>query len=100
MIKMLSIQFVSTYMMEGRQPIYFNIISQTVGAAILAMFLVTCFFMPHPMIILLVTLSMVSILLGVFGFLKFWGLDISVVTMIELVISVGFSVDFSAHICH
>ena len=73
---------------------------QTVGAAILAMFLVTCLFMPHPMIILLVTLSMVSILLGVFGFLKFWELDISVVTMIELVISVGFSVDFSAHICH
>ena len=73
---------------------------QTVGVAISAMFLVTCFFMPHPMIIILVTFSMISILLGVFGFLKFWGLDISVVTMIELIVSVGFSVDFSAHICH
>lgn len=82
---------------------YVNMISsalQTVGTAVSAMFLITCFFMPHPLVIFIVTTSMVSILTGVFGFIKLWGLDISVVTMIELVISVGFSVDFSAHICH
>lgn len=82
---------------------YVNMISsalQTVGTAVSAMFVITCFFMPHPLIILIVTTSMLSILTGVFGFIKLWGLDISVVTMIELVISVGFSVDFSAHICH
>ncbi|XP_063432182.1 patched domain-containing protein 3-like [Mytilus trossulus] len=73
---------------------------KTVGFAVTAMFIVTCIFMPHPSIVLIVTTSMISILLGVFGFLKLWGLDISVVTMIELIISVGFSVDFSAHICH
>ncbi|XP_061178078.1 patched domain-containing protein 3-like [Saccostrea echinata] len=73
---------------------------QTVGVAVAAMFLVACFFMPHPLIITFVSISLVSILLGVFGFLPFWGLNISSVTMIELIISVGFSVDFSAHLCH
>lgn len=73
---------------------------QTVGVAIAAMFVVACFFMPHPSIIIFVCVSLASILLGVFGFLPFWGLNISSVTMIELIISVGFSVDFSTHLCH
>lgn len=73
---------------------------QTVGIAIVAMFGVSCLFMPHPLIVTLVTVSLVSILVGVFGFLPFWGLNISSVTKIELILSVGFSVDFSAHLCH
>lgn len=73
---------------------------QTVGIAIAAMFVVSFLFMPHPLIVAFVTVSLVSILLGVFGFLPFWGLNISSVTKIELILSVGFSVDFSAHLCH
>ncbi|KAK3099620.1 hypothetical protein FSP39_007097 [Pinctada imbricata] len=73
---------------------------QTVGIAIGAIFLVTVIFIPHPIMILLVTLSMASILFGVFGFMYLWDLSLSSITMIHLIMSVGFSVDFSAHFCH
>ena len=46
---------------------------QTVGIAVLACFVVTCIFMPHPFLIALVTLSVVSIMIGVFGFMHMWG---------------------------
>jgi predicted RND superfamily exporter protein len=73
---------------------------QTVGIAIVACFVVTCIFMPHPLLILLVTLSVVSIMVGVFGFMYLWGLSLNCITMIHVIMCVGFSVDFSAHICH
>ncbi|XP_069131976.1 patched domain-containing protein 3-like [Argopecten irradians] len=73
---------------------------QTVGVAIIAVFVITCLFMPNPLIILFVTLSMASIILGLVGFMHHWGLSLSSITMIHVIMSVGFSVDFSAHICH
>jgi predicted RND superfamily exporter protein len=41
-----------------------------------------------------------SILLGVFGFMYYWDISLSSISMIHLIMTVGFSVDFSAHICH
>ncbi|XP_033751243.1 patched domain-containing protein 3-like [Pecten maximus] len=73
---------------------------QTVGVAIIAVFIITCLFMPNPKIILFVTMSMASIILGLVGFMHHWGLSLSSITMIHVIMSVGFSVDFSAHICH
>ena len=73
---------------------------QTVGLAVGAIFLVTCVFIPHPLMIVLVTLSMASVMLGVLGFMHYWGLSLSSITMVLVILSVGFSVDFSAHICH
>ena len=73
---------------------------QTVGMAIVAVFLVTCFFMPHPLLILLVTIAVSMIMAGVFGFLYYLDLSLSSITMIHLIMSIGFSVDFAAHICH
>lgn len=72
----------------------------TVGVATSACFFVTSLFMPHPLIILLVSLSTASIIVGVFGFMQIWGLSLSSITMIHVIMSVGFSVDFSTHICH
>ncbi|XP_046556092.1 LOW QUALITY PROTEIN: patched domain-containing protein 3-like [Haliotis rubra] len=72
---------------------------QTVGVALVVMTVVTCIFMPHPLMITLVVFNIVSILVGIFGFLYFWDLSLSSVTMIHLIMSVGFSVDFSVHVC-
>ncbi|XP_021359962.1 patched domain-containing protein 3-like [Mizuhopecten yessoensis] len=72
----------------------------TVGIAVIVMILVTALFMPHPLLVALVGLTMIMILLGLFGFMYFWDLTLSSVTMIHLIMSIGFSVDFSAHICH
>ncbi|XP_077999939.1 patched domain-containing protein 3-like [Glandiceps talaboti] len=73
---------------------------QTVGIAVAAIFVVCFFFIPHPLCVIYVTVTMVMILVGLFGFMHFWGLSLSSITMIHVVLSVGFSVDFSAHVCH
>lgn len=73
---------------------------QTVGVALGVMIVVTIVFMPYPLMVFVVTMTLVSILLGIFGFMYYWGLTLSSITMIHLVMSVGFSVDFSVHICH
>lgn len=73
---------------------------QTVGTALGVMIVVTVIFMPNPLMVFVVFVTLISILLGIFGFLYFWGLTLSSITMIHLVMSVGFSVDFSVHICH
>ncbi|XP_060072049.1 patched domain-containing protein 3-like [Ylistrum balloti] len=78
----------------------FSITMTTVGIAIAAMLVVTVLFMPHPLLVVCVTGTMVMICAGMFGFMYFWDLTLSVITMIHIVMSVGFSVDFSAHICH
>lgn len=73
---------------------------QTVGTALGVMIVVTVIFMPSPLMVFIVFVTLISILLGIFGFMYFWGLTLSSITMIHLVMSVGFSVDFSVHICH
>lgn len=73
---------------------------QTVGIALAAVFVVTCIFMPHPVLIVFVTLAVTMIMIGVFGYLIFLDVALSSITMIHLIMSIGFSVDFTAHICH
>ena len=73
---------------------------QSVGIALVAVFVVTCFFMPHPLLIIYVTIAVLMIMVGVFGFLYYVDVALSAITMIHLIMSIGFSVDFAAHICH
>ena len=70
-----------------------------VGCAVAVMMVVTFVFLPHLLMVLLVVVTIVMILVGIFGFMHFWGLTLSSITMMHLVMSVGFSVDFSAHVC-
>jgi predicted RND superfamily exporter protein len=39
-------------------------------------------------------------MVGVIGFIHFWGLTLSSVTMIHIIMCIGFCIDFSTHICH
>lgn len=72
----------------------------TVGASIVGVFLVTCVFMSNPLVIMYVTISLAVLLSGLLGFLYIWELSLSAITMLHIIMSVGFSVDYSAHICH
>ena len=58
------------------------------------MFVVACIFLPHPIIVAIVMTQVLMIVTGVFGFMGFWHLKISPITMISLIMGVGFSVDF------
>ncbi|XP_069116341.1 patched domain-containing protein 3-like [Argopecten irradians] len=78
----------------------FQITFTTIGMAIAAMFVVTLIFMPHPLLLACVTATMVLISAGILGFMYYWELTLNAITMINIIMSIGFSVDFSAHICH
>lgn len=82
---------------------YISILSQSlqsVGIALASVFVITCVFMPHPTLILFVTLAVGMIMVGVVGFMYYVDVALSAITMIHLIMSVGFSIDFTAHICH
>lgn len=72
----------------------------TVGIAVAVILVITFIFMPKFLVVLIVALTVISIIIGIFGFMYYWDLTLSSITMIHLVMSVGFSVDFSVHICH
>ncbi|KFO30816.1 patched domain-containing protein 3 [Fukomys damarensis] len=65
-----------------------------------AMFLVSLVLIPHPMCALWVTFAIASVIVGVTGFMAFWNVNLDSISMINLVICIGFSFDFSAHISY
>ncbi|XP_038057131.1 patched domain-containing protein 3-like [Patiria miniata] len=73
---------------------------QNIGIAIGAMFIVSLLMIPHPVCSILVTLSIVSIVTGVIGLMTLWQVNLDSIAMTNLIICIGFSVDFSAHICY
>lgn len=68
--------------------------------AVEAMYLIALVFIPDLVSVLCIVAAMASILVGLVGLMHLWSLTLSSVTMIELIMSVGFCVDFSAHLCH
>ncbi|XP_033628394.1 patched domain-containing protein 3-like isoform X1 [Asterias rubens] len=73
---------------------------QNLGIAIGAMFVVSLLMIPNPICSILVTLSLTSIVTGVVGFMAHWDVNLDNISMINLIICIGFSVDFSAHISY
>ncbi|VDL63972.1 unnamed protein product [Nippostrongylus brasiliensis] len=57
-------------------------------------------FIPDIVSIIAGMFSLLSVNLGVFGFLSLWGVGIDPVSMAALLMSIGFSVDISAHISY
>ncbi len=82
---------------------YVSILKNTllaVGVAIIGMLFVALMFIPHPISVTCITVTMVTIVLGMFGFMHFWGLALSAITTVQIILSVGFCVDFTVHISH
>ncbi|KAJ6226645.1 patched domain-containing protein [Anaeramoeba flamelloides] len=82
---------------------YVIIIDQTIlniGLSIFIVALITLLFLGHPKLFIIVLIVMVVINIDLMAFIHFADLTIDVVTMISLIMSVGFSIDYSAHICH
>ncbi|XP_070569384.1 patched domain-containing protein 3-like [Ptychodera flava] len=71
-----------------------------IGIAAAAMFLVSIILIPHPLCSLYVTFTVASISTGVIGYMSLWGVRLDSITMINLIICIGFSVDFSAHMAY
>ncbi|XP_004693003.1 PREDICTED: patched domain-containing protein 3 [Condylura cristata] len=82
---------------------YTAILENTIRSVIvasIAMFIVSLLLIPHPMCSLWVTFAIASVIVGVTGFMGFWHVNLDSVSMMNLVICIGFSFDFSAHISY
>ncbi|XP_068002156.1 patched domain-containing protein 3 [Melanerpes formicivorus] len=73
---------------------------QNIVVAAGAMLIVSLLLIPSPLCCLWVTFAIASVIVGVAGFMTFWSVNLDSISMINLVICIGFSVDFSAHISY
>ncbi|XP_061441673.1 patched domain-containing protein 3-like [Rhineura floridana] len=82
----------------------FNVIIQNTIQNVLiatgAMLITSLLLIPNPLCSLWVTFAITSVIVGVSGFMAIWNVDLDSISMISLVICIGFSVDFSAHISY
>lgn len=72
--------------------------SMLVGAII--MMLISFIFIPNILCSLWVAFSIVSIEMGVAGYMALWDVNLDSISMINLIMCIGFSIDFTAHICY
>lgn len=72
--------------------------SMMIGAAI--MMLISFIFIPNILCSLWVAFSIVSIEMGVAGYMALWDVNLDSISMINLIMCIGFSIDFTAHICY
>lgn len=82
---------------------YLVIVQNTVQNVVIAagaMLVVSLLLIPNPLCCLWVTFAIASVIVGVAGFMTFWSVNLDSISMINLVICIGFSVDFSAHISY
>ncbi|XP_078391128.1 patched domain-containing protein 3-like [Cetorhinus maximus] len=73
---------------------------QNITVATAVMLVISLLLIPNPVCCLWVTFAIASVLVGVAGFMAFWGVNLDSISMINLVICIGFSVDFTAHISY
>lgn len=64
------------------------------------MMVVSFVFIPNFLCSFWVAISIVSIETGVIGYMALWGVHLDSISMINLIMCIGFSVDFTAHICY
>merc|ERR1712038_255048 len=73
---------------------------QTILITALVMVVIALFLIPSIVCSIWVSFSIISIEIGVLGFMTLWGINLDEVALINLIMCIGFSVDFSAHICY
>lgn len=64
------------------------------------MMIVSFIFIPNVFCAVWVAFSIISIELGVVGYMALWKVNLDSISMINIIMCIGFSVDFTAHICY
>lgn len=71
-----------------------------IGVAGLAVILVSLLLIPKPLAAFWVSLTIASINVGILGLMSLWGVRLDFISMVTIVMSIGFCVDFSAHLAY
>uniref|UniRef100_A0A183BPQ6 SSD domain-containing protein n=1 Tax=Globodera pallida TaxID=36090 RepID=A0A183BPQ6_GLOPA len=69
-------------------------------SAMVCLVLVSLLCIPNPVCTFWIALAMLSIEIGVIGFLSLWSVKLDPISMITLILAIGFSVEFSAHVTY
>jgi hypothetical protein len=72
--------------------------AMVVGAVI--MMIISFIFIPNMLCSVWITFSIISIEIGVVGYMSLWEVNLDSISMINLIMCIGFSIDFTAHICY
>uniref|UniRef100_A0A0K0F9Z7 SSD domain-containing protein n=1 Tax=Strongyloides venezuelensis TaxID=75913 RepID=A0A0K0F9Z7_STRVS len=73
---------------------------QNISIALACMILIAVIFIPEPVCSVFVAFAIASVDIGVIGFMTLWGVNLDVISMITIIMSIGFSVDYSAHLTY
>ncbi|OQR72744.1 patched domain-containing protein 3-like [Tropilaelaps mercedesae] len=73
---------------------------QNIIVAALVMVFVAVIFIPNLSCAFWVCFSMASIEIGVLGYMTWWNVNLDSISMVNLIMCIGFSVDYSAHISY
>nr|XP_054772736.1 patched domain-containing protein 3-like isoform X1 [Lytechinus pictus] len=73
---------------------------QNILIAVGCMFCIALLLIPHPFCAVMVTACIVSIQIGIIGYMSLWDVRLDGISMINIILCIGFSVDFSAHITY
>jgi len=71
-----------------------------VSLALAAVFVIMFIFTANIIISIFVLLCVILVDVFIFGLLSFWDVTLNSVTVVNIVIAIGLSVDYSAHIAH
>uniref|UniRef100_A0A914XRU2 SSD domain-containing protein n=1 Tax=Plectus sambesii TaxID=2011161 RepID=A0A914XRU2_9BILA len=67
---------------------------QSTIVTLVSMVIICLLFIPHFGYVAVATGSIVSMILAVVGFLSWWNCDMDIITMVDILMAVGFTVDF------
>merc|ERR1719382_1320178 len=75
-------------------------VSTSVGFSVVAIFFVLLFITGNLQVTIMVTLSIIMIDSYLYALIYYWGLTFNTIVLINIVIALGLSVDYTAHIAH
>ena len=82
---------------------YAHVLTETIKNIIVAGFsilLISSMFLDHFVIIICLLCGFIALILELFGLMYIWGVSVNSLSMINLVMALGFSVDYNAHVAY
>ncbi|CEF67843.1 Sterol-sensing domain and Patched family-containing protein [Strongyloides ratti] len=72
----------------------------SITVSIISMGIICLLFIPNFMGVVLIVITLTSICYNLVGFLAWWGSDLDIITIVDVLIASGLSVDYTAHFAH